>query len=431
VLIVGGLGVVLLVLFVVVERRAAEPIVPPVLMRNRVFAVGGSLSLIVGFALFGAVTFLPLYFQTVDGASPTGSGLRLIPLMAGVLTMSIFSGQMISRTGRYRVFPIIGTALMTAGLLLLSRLDIGTGIVASSLYLLVLGLGLGSTMQVLVMAVQNAVDFTILGAATSAVTLARGIGGSLGTAVFGTVFSTQLRSQLQGALSGPLAHEVAGGGRLTGAQVRQLPEAARVVYERAYVHALRPVFLMAAGVAAFGFALSLLLEERPLREAAAASTGLEDSLAAPRSSDSLAEVERALTKVTTFDERARFRQEVAQRAGVDISPGAIWALVRIDEHGQQRAKLMAEEDGVDPDRIDEVVGELRERKLLAGEPGDAELTAAGRDYTDRVVGARRELLSEALADDSTRRSPELSALLQRLARELCGEPPVAVGAQAS
>jgi EmrB/QacA subfamily drug resistance transporter len=428
VLIVGGLGVALLAMFVVVERHAPEPIVPPLLLRNRVFAVGGSLSLIVGFALFGAVTFLPLYFQTVDGASPTGSGLRLIPLMAGVLTMSIFSGQMISRTGRYRIFPIIGTALMTAGLFLLSRLDIGTSILASSLYLLVLGLGLGSTMQVLVLAVQNAVDFSILGAATSSVTLARGIGGSLGTAIFGTVFSSGLRRELKGALSGPLGHQVAGGGRLTGSQVRQLPEAARAAYEHAYVHALRPVFLMAAGVAAAGFLLSLLLEERPLREAAAASTGLEDSLAAPRGSDSLAEIERALTKVTTFDERARFRREVAERAGVDISPGAIWALVRIDEHGAERAKAMAEEDGVDPERVAEVIGELHERDLLVGEPGHAQLTAAGRDFTDRVVGARRELLAEALADDSEPRSPELNALLQRLARELCGEPPVAVSA---
>src|SRR5207253_8066901 len=179
------------------ERRAPEPIIPLELLRDRVFAVAGSLSLIVGFALFGAVTFLPLYFQTVDAASPTGSGLRLVPMMGGVLTMSILSGQLITRTGRYKIFPIIGTALMTVGLGLLSRLDVGTGTVISSLYLLVLGLGLGSVMQVLVLAVQNAVDYSVLGAATSAVTLARGIGGSLGTAVFGTVFSTQLRSELQ------------------------------------------------------------------------------------------------------------------------------------------------------------------------------------------------------------------------------------------
>jgi DNA-binding MarR family transcriptional regulator len=276
---------------------------------------------------------------------------------------------------------------------------------------------------VLVLAVQNAVGYSILGTATSAVTLARGIGGSLGTAVFGTIFSTQLRSHLRGALSGPLAHQVAGAGRLTGAQVLRLPPSVRGAYQHAYVHSLRPVFVMAASVGALGFALSLLLQQRPLRDVAAASTGLEDSLAAPRSSDSLAEIERGLTNVTTPDERTRFRQRIAGRAGVDISPGAIWALVRIDEHGPARARALAEQDGVDPARIAEVIGELHERGLVVGEYGQSQLTPAGREHTERVVSARRNLLAEALADDSTERHPELEALLHRLARELSGEPP--------
>jgi hypothetical protein len=183
--------------------------------------------------------------------------------------------------------------------------------------------------------------------------------------VFGTIFSTELRSHLRGALSGPLGHHVGGGGRLTGAQVLRLPQPLRADYQHAYVHSLRPVFVMAAAVAAVGFALSLLLQERPLRDTAAASTGLEDALAAPRSSDSLAEIERALTNVTTPDERG----------------------------------------------------------LIAGEYGHGELTPAGREHTQRVVSARRDLLAEALADDSAERRLELAALLQRLARELSGEPP--------
>jgi EmrB/QacA subfamily drug resistance transporter len=428
VILVGGLGVALLVTFLLAERRAKEPIVPFSLLRNPVFAVAGPLSLIVGFAMFGAITFLPLYFQTVDAASPTGAGLRLIPMMVGLLTMSIVSGQLISRRGRYKLFPIIGTALMATALALLSTLDVGTGLATTALFLVLLGLGLGSTMQVLVLAVQNAVDFSILGAATSAVTLARGIGGSLGTAVFGTVFTTQLRSQLRGALTGPLSHQIAGGGRLTGAQVVKLPTAARLVYQHAYVHALSPVFEMAAGVAGLGFVLSLVLPQRQLRGAAAASTGLEDGLAAPRSADSLAEIERALTKVTTPEERSRFRERVAQRAGLEISPGATWALVRIDGHGIARARALAEEEGVDPKRIAVVVNELRDRGLLVGEEGAGQLTDAGREHTVRVVSARRELLVEALADDSAQRSPEVTAVLERLARELCGEPPVKAAA---
>lgn len=425
---VAALGVALIVGFVLAEARAREPILPIPLLRDRVFAVAGGLSLIVGFALFGAVTFLPLYFQTVDLASPTSAGLRLLPMMLGLLVMSIASGQMISRTGRYKAFPIIGTLLMSIGLVLLSRLDVGTSTATGSLYLLVFGLGLGSVMQVLVLAVQNAVDYSVLGAATSGVTMLRGIGGSLGTAVFGTLFSTRLESELRGALPGALGAQVSHGARLTGAQVAHLPAAARSAYQHAYVHSLSPVFVVAAGVAALGFALSFLLQERALREAPATSTGLEDSLAAPRSPDSLAEIERSLTRVTTPQERERFRQRLAQRAGLTLSPGATWALVHIEEHGFGDAQRIAEREGASPQRVGAVVAELADRGLLAGEDGARELTPAGAEHTTRLLQARCELLEQALADGSVDRNPEVEQLLRRLSRELCGEPPVAAAA---
>jgi EmrB/QacA subfamily drug resistance transporter len=417
-------GVALLLAFIAVERRAREPVLPPILMRNRTFAVGSNLSLIVGFAMFGSITFLPLYFQTVDAASPTGAGLRLIPMMVGLLVTSILSGQLISRRGRYRVFPIVGTAVMSVGLFLLSRLDVGTSNAASSAYLLVLGIGLGMTMQVLVLAVQNAVDYAVLGAATSGVTLFRGIGGSLGAAVFGTIFSTRLTSELHGVLTGPLGHQIAGGGRLTGAQVARLPDVARSLYEHAYVHALRPVFVAAAGIALIGFALSWLLPERPLRNTAAASHGLDDSLAAPRSPDSLAELERALTRVVRPDQREQFRERLARRAGIDLSPGATWALVRISEHGLLGARELAEHDGVPPDRIAAVLEELGQRGLVASNGGPARLTSNGHAFAERAVAARQELLTEALADESASLDPTIRSLLHRLAVELAGEPPV-------
>jgi EmrB/QacA subfamily drug resistance transporter len=423
VVVIGALGVLLLALFVAAERRAREPVLPLELLGDRVFAVAGPLSLTVGFAMFGTITFLPLYFQTVEAATPTGAGLRLLPMMVGVLVMSIVSGQLISRRGRYRVFPIAGTLLMAAGLLLLSRLDVGTSAAVSALYLLVLGLGLGSVMQVLVLAVQNAVPYRVLGAATSGVTLFRAIGGSLGAATFGAIFTARLTSELTGRVTGPLADEVSAGERLTGSQVGRLPAAARSAYEHAYVHALRPVFVVAAGVTLLGFALSWLLQERPLRDAAATSTGLDDSLAAPRSPDSLAEIERALTRATTPDQRQQFRERLAQRAEVDLSPGATWALVRIDEHGFARARALAEGDGVAPERIVAVVAELRERGLVAGEDLDPTLTEAGRTFADRAVAARRELLDEALADESAGRDAALDELMRRLARELTGDRP--------
>jgi EmrB/QacA subfamily drug resistance transporter len=421
VFIVGALGVALIVGFLTVEHGAREPVLPLSLLRDRVFAVSSSLSLIVGFALFGSVTFLPLYFQTVDLASPTGAGLRLVPIIAGVLFTSILSGQLISRYGRYRVFPIVGTLLMTVGLALLSSLGITTTSAVAALFLLILGLGLGSVMQVLVLAVQNAVDYSVLGAATSGVTMFRGIGGSLGAALFGTIFSTQLSDQLRGAFHGQLGAQVSHGARLTGAQVARLPHGARAIYQDAYVHSLRPVFIVAAGVGALGFVLSLFLQERSLRAAAATSTGLEDSVAAPRAPDSLAEIERSLTRLTTREERQRFRERVAERAGLELSPGAIWALVHIHDHGFAGARARAEQDGVPTERIAVVMGELTDRGLLAGD-GQPQLTQAGSGHTERLIAARRELLADALAD-SARLHPEVEELLQRLARELSGEPP--------
>jgi EmrB/QacA subfamily drug resistance transporter len=423
VVLIAALGIGLVALFLLAERHASEPVLPLKLIRDRVFAVAGGLSMVVGFALFGTVTFLPLYFQTVDAATPTESGLRLIPMMVGVLTMSITSGQIISRRGRYRAFPIIGTALMSVGLFLLSRLDVGTSATLSALYLLVLGLGLGCVMQVLVLVVQNAVDYEVLGAATSGVTLFRGIGGSIGAAAFGAIFSSRLTSELHGVLSGPLGQQISAGGRLTGSQVAELPAPARTVYEQAYVDALQPVFIAAAGVAVAGFALSWLLQERPLRDTAATNLGLDDSVAAPRSPDSLAELERALVCATTAEQRQRFRERLAERAAVDLSPGATWALVRIDEHGLARARQLASADGVPPERIAAVVDELRRHGLVAGEDGASELTANGHRLAERAVAARRQLLIEALGEERADRDPRVEDLVRRLARELTGERP--------
>jgi EmrB/QacA subfamily drug resistance transporter len=415
---VAALGFGLLGAFALVERRAAEPILPPALVRDPVFAVAGVLSLIVGFALFGAVTFLPLYFQTVNADSPTVSGLRLIPMMGGVVLTSVVSGQIISRSGRYRLFPIAGTAVMTLGMLLLSRLGVGTTGVAAALYLLVLGLGLGMTMQVLVLAVQNAVDYSVLGAATSGVTMLRGVGGSLGTAVFGAIFTSRLAHELAGR-----AAPAGGGARLTGAQVAHLPPPARSAYENAYVHALHPVFLAAAGVTALGFTLSWLLQERPLRATAATSQGFEDTQAQPKAADSLAEIERALAQCTTREERVAFHSDVAERAGADISPAATWALVRIDEHGFAGARELAVDQDIGAERIAEVVGELRNYGLVGGEDGALNVTPQGHEVTGRVVAARRDVLAERLADVTRTRPPEVEALLVRLSRELVGERP--------
>jgi len=257
-------------LFVLVERRSSEPVMPLGLFRNPVFTVTSGIGLIVGFALFGAVTYLPLYLQLVRGSSPTVSGLELVPMMAGMLVTSIASGQIISRIGRYKAFPIAGTAVLSVGLFLVSRMDASTTRLQTSISMLVVGMGLGMVMQVLVLAVQNAVEYEDLGVATSGATLFRLIGGSLGVATLGAIFATRLESIVARELPG----HVLDSRHLGPATLRVLSPEVRAAYLRAFTGSLQTVFLVAAAVAVLGFLLSWTLEERPLRETIAAGAGL-------------------------------------------------------------------------------------------------------------------------------------------------------------
>ena len=193
-------GVVFAILFLLAERRAVEPIIPLPMFTNKVFAAASAIGFVVGFAMFGALTFLPLFFQDVKGISPIQSGVRLFPLMGGLLVASIGSGLLVSRWGRYKVFPVVGTALMTVGLYLMSLIGVATGPWATAAYMVVFGLGLGLILQVLTVAVQNAVQYEELGTATSGVAFFRMIGGSFGTAVFGAIFANLVLTNVLHAL---------------------------------------------------------------------------------------------------------------------------------------------------------------------------------------------------------------------------------------
>ena len=271
-------GAVLLALFLVAERRAAEPIVPLSLFRNRIFSASSAIGFVVGLALFGAVVYMPFYLQIVKGQSPTGSGLQLTPMMLGLLITSIASGQLISRHGRYKKFPIAGTAVMTVGLFLLSRLGEGSSSAEASLYMLVVGFGIGMVMQVLVLAVQNSVDHSELGVATASSMLFRQVGGSIGIAAFGAIFSNRLTQHLPA--SAPLPRSA------TPETVRSLPPALHETYVHAVALALHPVFLVGAATGIVAFALTWLLREVPLRkttdvgQAAGETFGLEEAEAA-------------------------------------------------------------------------------------------------------------------------------------------------------
>ncbi len=257
-------GVASLVAFFLVERRAAEPILPPRLWRSATFRITSAVGLIIGFALFGAVTFLPLFQQVVRGESPTASGLQLLPLMAGVMVSSVTSGRIIAATGHYRIYPILGTGLTVVGMLLLSTMGPGTGVATSAAFMALLGCGLGMVMQVLILAVQNDAPYEDLGVATAGATLFRSIGGSLGTAVLGAVFTNRLVVELSDRLPAG-SGDVARSGNVDPAAVGALPDPIRSGYLDGFSAAFSTVFLAAAGVAAVAFALTWLIREVPLR----------------------------------------------------------------------------------------------------------------------------------------------------------------------
>jgi EmrB/QacA subfamily drug resistance transporter len=254
--------------FMAVERRADEPVLPLRLFRNRTFTVSSVVSFIVGLAMFGAISYLPLFLQMANGASATDSGLVLVPLMLGLLSASVFSGRVITRVGRYRMFPIVGMAVAAAGMFLLSTMTAHTSQIQSSAYMVVLGIGIGLVMQVLILATQNSVAVGDLGVATSSVSFFRSVGGSVGVALFGALFNSRLVAYLMDA--GPAA-------TLDPSAVRPetlptLPVATRTAFVDAFAHALTDVFRYALPVVVLGFALSWLLKEIPLRSSTTPSS---------------------------------------------------------------------------------------------------------------------------------------------------------------
>ncbi|MFD8709573.1 MFS transporter [Streptomyces anulatus] len=255
-------AVVTTVLFVAAEHRAAEPIIPLRLFRDSVFNVTGLVGAVVGIALFGAASYLPTYLQMVDGASATESGLLMLPMMMGIVGGSIVSGQLITRTGRYRIYPILGSAVSVVGMWLLSLLEADTSPLAYSFYQAVLGIGIGLVMSVLVLAVQNSVRPSDLGTATSANNYFRQIGGSVGAAIFGTLFAGRLSDALGVRL--PAGAELPDPESITPQIVHAMEPALRDAYIQAYVDAMPRIFLYLVPVLVLGLILAFFLKEKPL-----------------------------------------------------------------------------------------------------------------------------------------------------------------------
>jgi EmrB/QacA subfamily drug resistance transporter len=415
-----AVGIGLLVLFPFVERRAAEPILPLELFRNRIFDATSAIGFIVGLSLFGAVTFLPFYFQVVKGYSATKSGLLLTPMMAGLLITSILSGNLISRWGRYKPFPIAGTAIMTLGVFLLSRLSVSTPVWEAALFLLVLGLGLGMVIQVLVLAVQNAVPYRLLGVATSGSTLARQIGGSIGVAAFGAIFSNELTNQLATRLPGGAAAHIPKAANPS--ILAHLPPAIHAQYIASVAAALRPVFIAAAGFTFLAFALTWLLTEIPLRQTARGEA-VAESIPAQRDDDSQRELERIIASLAGREQRSRVYREVIERSGVEIESDEAWLLARVAERGTISLSALASEFELSSGVLGPLADALEQRGYLARDDGGLSVMPAGRAALDRMIAARREQFTALLRGWRSAGDADTEAALERMAGALVAEMP--------
>jgi EmrB/QacA subfamily drug resistance transporter len=410
-------GVALLGALVFVEPRAAEPLLSPRLFRLRAFNASAAVGFIVGFAMFGSITYLPLFMQTVKAISPTSSGLHLIAMMAGLLFTSMVSGQIISRIGKYKIFPILGTAIFTLGLFLLSKVDDRSPMLVFEVYMFVLGFGLGMVMQVLVIAVQNAVDYRDLGAATSGVTFFRSIGSSFGVAVFGAIFANNLAGQLRNAF-GPEAANF-DRAQSTPAALAHLPPAMHTALIHAYAAALHPVFFAAAFFGAAAFLIAWLLPEHPLRTVTKVMN-LEETYAMPMQRTSEAEIERALSVLSSRESLRRAYRRLADTANVDLTPGETWLLIRIGQLGPHSAAQLSEALNAPLDELNAALAALC-RGDFARSNGVVELTASGRDAYRRLVAAREETLERYLADWPPAQRAQMREIIVNLAQRVLHE----------
>ncbi|MFI6586540.1 MFS transporter [Embleya sp. NPDC050493] len=415
----GVAAVVLLAGFVAVERRAPEPVLPLKLFHNRIFSVTAGIGFIVGFAMMGGLSFLPLFMQVVNGTTPTESGLRLLPMMGGLLITSILSGQLITRTGRYKIYPILGTAVMAVGMFLMSRMDEFTTTAASSLYMLVFGIGLGLVMQVIVLAVQNSVPYADLGVATAGATFFRSIGGSFGAAIFGTIFNNRLTVHLREAAARgegmPPGTTAGSSSAINPADLNKLPPASKSGFIHAYAQSLQTVFLAASCIVLVAFVLSFLLKEVPLREATRETERTPPM--SPTARSSVDEIERAMSQMVRRENGWSRYERMIQRSGVDLSVPCAYGLVQLDRLSPISIPDLAARLHESEDRVRRYADELTFAGYIErlGE-GTMQLTAKGHVALEALVEARRQILTEVMADWSPEQSEELTALLRKLAR---------------
>ncbi|WSF37329.1 MFS transporter [Streptomyces sp. NBC_01351] len=417
------LGAVLLAAFLFVERKAAEPVLPLKLFRIRTFTLCSVISFVVGFAMFGAMVYLPTFLQVVQGVSPTMSGVHMLPMVLGMLISSTASGQIVSRTGRWKVFPIAGTAVTAVGLLLLHQLHRTTSTWEMSAYFFVFGVGLGLVMQVLVLVVQNAVSYADLGVATSGATFFRSIGASFGVAIFGTVFTNRLDDKLATALAGVQLPTGAGVKQLEAdpRSITVLPAELRPRVLDAYATAITDVFLYAVPVVLIAFVVAWFLKEDKLRGSVTAPDVSETLASNPVQRSSRDEVARALSVLGTREGRRHVYEKITEKAGYDLLPAASWLLLRINKYGSAEPALLAERTIVPLKAITDAARQIEERRLAVRDGLPLVLTDQGREAAAKLSAARQESLAELLGDWwGPDRPTDLDKLVREINAELCG-----------
>lgn len=414
---------VALAVFVRVELRATEPVLPIRLFASPVFTVCCVLSFIVGFAMLGALTFLPTFMQFVDGVSATESGLRTLPMVGGLLLTSMGSGVLVSRTGRYKIFPVLGTAIMTVGFVLLSQMDATTPVWQQSAYLFVLGTGIGMCMQVLVLIVQSTANFSDLGVATSGVTFFRTIGSSFGAAIFGSLFANFLDSRIGGALAASGAPPEAGQSPQV---LHRLPDAVAAPIVEAYSDSLGLVFLCAAPVAVIGFVVALTLKQVPLREIeTTAALDMGEGFGMPSDDSSERMMETAVGRLVRHSPEIRLRS-IAGTHGCDPDVALLWALIQIYRQsqvfGSARLSEIAERLRVPPealaptfDRLVATGKALRtDDQLWLTQSGAQQVSAATAALVSRIV----EKLEKSPTFEGRPDWDEVEKALERIAQRL-------------
>jgi EmrB/QacA subfamily drug resistance transporter len=424
-------GLLALALFCRVETRAAESMLPMRLFRNPVFTVCSVLSFIVGFAMLGALTYLPSYLQYVDGDSATVSGVRTLPMVIGLLIASIASGNVVSKTGRYRLFPIAGSVVMGLGLYLMSRMGPATGAWLESLYMFVLGVGIGLCMQVLTIAVQNTVDYTDLGTATSGVTFFRTLGSSFGTAVFGTIYANALEPNLRDGIAtavrtGGVDPETVTRAATSPDGVHELPSAAAGPIVDAYADTLQTVFLWTVPIVAVGFLVALFLKEVPLRDSARrGSTDMGEGFASPASADSRLVLEATLGKIIGGTDLATARRLLGD-ADTRLDVAGAWAVMQVELFtrlvGHASLGLIAARRRIPPEVLLPVFDRMVEEGYLTRDGSILSHTEAGAREARVISDAWAAWLEERVREDIGRPAgPALRAAVDAIAKRLLVE----------